>query len=108
MDGGTVRFGHDPAHNRDLDASLESIVHDFDPPSRYVHRTPEPGMDMFTRVGMKVTGGDFEKNAPGAPFITEYGAQGLPGKASVLRMLPKFGPDAGHSELVRYKNWLDY
>lgn len=96
---------HDPAHNRDLDASLESVVHELDP-SRYVHRNSGTGDGHVYPGWYEGHWRDF-KNAPGAPFITDYGAQGLPGKASVLRMLPQFGPDAGHSELVRYKNWLD-
>jgi hypothetical protein len=96
---------YDPAHNRDLDARLEKVVHEIDP-TRYVHRNSGTG-DGHVYPGWYVGHWHDFQDTPGAPFVTEYGAQGLPVKQSVLRMVPHFGSDAGHSELVRFKGWLD-
>ncbi len=95
----------DPTHNRDLDAKLEILVGKLDQ-TRYIHRNSGSG-DGHVYPGWYVGHWrDFE-NIPGAPFITEYGAQGLPIKENLKRMVPQFGEDAGYSELVRFKSWLD-
>ncbi|MBE3068583.1 MAG: hypothetical protein IMZ73_14360 [Chloroflexi bacterium] len=96
---------YDPAHNRDLDARLEAVVRELDP-ARYVHRNSGTG-DGHTYPGWYVGHWRDYQNLPAAPFVTEYGAQGLPVKQNVQRMLPQFGPDAGYAELVRFKGWLD-
>jgi hypothetical protein len=96
---------YDPTHNRDLDAHLETIVRELDP-SRYVHRNSGTG-DGHVYPGWYVGHWRDFQDAPGAPFVTEYGAQGLPVRQNVQRMLPQFGPDAGYAEMVRFKGWLD-
>ena len=96
---------YDPAHNRDLDARLEAAVRGLDS-SRYVHRNSGTG-DGHTYSGWYVGNWRDYQNLPAAPFVTEYGAQGLPVKANILRMLPQFGEDAGFAELVRFKGWLN-
>ncbi|HEX7541538.1 MAG TPA: glycoside hydrolase family 2 TIM barrel-domain containing protein [Anaerolineales bacterium] len=96
---------YDPAHNRDLDARLEVAARELDP-GRYVHRNSGTG-DGHVYPGWYVGQWRDFQNAPGAPFVTEYGAQGLPVRQNVLRMLPQFGPDAGYAELARFKGWLD-
>jgi beta-mannosidase len=94
-----------PAHNRDLDARLEADVRGLDS-TRYAHRNSGTG-DGHTYPGWYVGHWRDYQNLPAAPFVTEYGAQGLPVKVNILRMLPQFGPDAGFSELVRFKSWLE-
>jgi len=96
---------YDPTHNRDLDARLEKIVREIDP-IRYVHRNSGTG-DGHVYPGWYFGHWRDFRDAPGAPFITEYGAQGMPIRQNVQRMLPQFGPDAGYAELVRFKSWLD-
>ncbi len=95
----------DPTQNRDLDARLETVARQLDP-ARYIHRNSGTG-DGHVYPGWYVGHWRDFKDAPGAPFVTEYGAQGLPVKENILRMLPQFGPDAGYAELVRFKAWLD-
>ncbi len=96
---------YDPTHNRELDVHLETIAGELDQ-TRYIHRNSGTG-DGHVYPGWYVGHWrDFE-NIPGAPFVTEYGAQGLPIKENLKRMLPQFGEDAGFSELVRFKSWLD-
>lgn len=96
---------YDPSHNRDLDERLEAVIRQLDP-TRYVHRNSGTG-DGHVYPGWYVGHWRDFKNMPGAPFVTEYGAQGLPARQSVQRMLTQFGPDAGYGELVRFKSWLD-
>ncbi|MGA2503932.1 MAG: sugar-binding domain-containing protein [Anaerolineales bacterium] len=102
-----VRSGeqYNPDHNRDLDARLETVAHTLDP-TRYVHRNSGTG-DGHTYPGWYVGHWRDYKNLPSSPLVTEYGAQGLPDAQSVRRMLLKFEPDAGYSELVQFKRWLD-
>jgi hypothetical protein len=95
----------DPSHNHDLDARLETVVQKLDP-SRYVHRNSGTG-DGHTYPGWYVGHWRDFINLPSAPFITEYGAQGLPVIQSVLRMFPEYKPNAGYAELVEFKRWLD-
>jgi hypothetical protein len=96
---------HNPAHNRNLDARLEEVVRTLDP-TRYVHRNSGTG-DGHTYPGWYVGHWRDFQNLPSAPFITEYGAQGLPNEKSVHQMLPQFEPDAGYDELLQFKRWLD-
>jgi hypothetical protein len=96
---------YDPSQNRDLDAQLETTALDLDP-GRYVHRNSGTG-DGHTYPGWYVGHLRDYLNLPAAPFVTEYGAQGLPTKENILRMLPGLGPDAGYNELIRFKNWLE-
>lgn len=96
---------HDPLQNRDLDARLEQIARELDP-TRYVHRNSGTG-DGHTYPGWYFGHWRDFQNLAGAPFITEYGAQGLPVKENVQRMLPQYGPDAGFSELLQLKNWIE-
>lgn len=94
-----------PAHNRELDMRLETIVRSLDP-TRYIHLNSGTG-DGHTYPGWYIGNWRDFINLPSAPYITEYGAQGLPIRQSLLRMLPEFEPDAGYADLVRYKRWLD-
>jgi hypothetical protein len=95
----------DPSHNRQLDALLEKIVRDLDP-TRYIHLNSGTG-DGHVYPGWYVGHWRDFQDAPGAPFITEYGAQGLPVKQTLQRMLPQYGADVGYPELVLFKTWLD-
>ena len=96
---------YDPTHNRQLDIHLEKAVRALDS-SRYVHRNSGSG-DGHTYPGWYVGHWHDFINLPAAPFVTEYGAQGLPVKENIQRMVPQLGPDAGFSELVRFKSWLE-
>jgi len=92
-------------HNRELDERLERVVRVLDP-TRYVHRNSGTG-DGHTYPGWYVGQWQDFTNLPSAPFITEYGAQGLPGLESMRRMLPQYEPDVGYPEIVHFKRWLD-
>jgi len=95
----------DPEHNRSLDMELEAIARDLDP-LRYIHRNSGTG-DGHTYPGWYVGHWRDFQELPAAPFVTEYGAQGLPVLETILRMFPQFGQDAGFGELGRFKEWLD-
>jgi hypothetical protein len=96
---------YDPTHNRELDTRLEMSARKIDL-SRYIHRNSGTG-DGHVYPGWYVGHWRDFQDLPGAPFITEYGAQGLPVRGNLLRMFPQFGSDAGYAELVRFKTWLD-
>jgi len=102
---GAVGGTYDPSQNRDLDMHLQAIAMEIDP-DRYVHRSSGTG-DGHTYPGWYHGHWRDYRDLPGAPFITEYGAQGLPVKESLLRMLPQFGPDGGFAELLRLKIWIE-
>ncbi len=95
----------DPAHNRELDIRLEQAIRKIDL-SRYVHRNSGTG-DGHVYPGWYVGHWQDYLALPGAPLVTEYGAQGLPGRESIQRMLPELGSDSGFASLVLFKNWLD-
>lgn len=102
----TQAGGHyDPAHNRDLDIRLERIARELDP-TRYVHKNSGTG-DGHAYPGWYVGSWHDFMDLPGAPFITEYGAQGLPHKETLLRTFAAFGPDAGYADLSRLKGWIE-
>jgi hypothetical protein len=96
---------YDPAHNRKLDERLERAVRKLDP-TRYVHRNSGTG-DGHAYPGWYFSHWRTFQNLPGAPFVTEYGAQALPARLSLLKMLPEFQTEAGFSELKRLKEWLE-
>jgi hypothetical protein len=96
---------YDPSHNRDLDTRLETTVRALDP-LRYIHRNSGTG-DGHIYPGWYVGHWRDFKFIPAAPFVTEYGAQGLPVKENIRRMLPQYGEDAGFSELLAFKTWLE-
>ncbi len=102
---GEVGGLYDPTHNRDLDILLEKTVKETDP-TRYVHRNSGIG-DGHTYPGWYFGHWHDYKDLPAAPFCTEYGAQGLPVKESLLRTFTEFGSDAGHAEMVCFKSWLE-
>lgn len=102
---GTVGGFYNPTHNRELDARLEAAVRKLDP-YRYIHRNSGTG-DGHVYPGWYVGRTRDFINTPGAPFVSEYGAQGLPKLENIQRMVPQLGPDSGHNDLVRFKNWLD-
>jgi hypothetical protein len=99
--GGT----YDPTQNRELDTRSEKTVLELDP-TRYVHRNSGTG-DGHTYPGWYFGQWKDYRDLPAAPFVTEYGAQGLSVKESILRTFPQYGPDAGHAELIRFKAWLE-
>lgn len=99
--GGT----YDPTHNSQLDEKLQKFVEQLDP-TRYTHK------NSGTRDGHAYPGWyhphwrDFV-HAPGQPFCTEYGAQGLPVKETMLKAFEQWGPDAGYASLMELKAWLE-
>lgn len=95
---------HNPEHNCELDARLEGVARRLDP-TRYTHRNSATG-DGHTYPGWYMGHWRDFQNLPAAPFITEYGAQGLPVRESLLRMLPRH-TDAGYEDLLRFKAWLE-
>jgi hypothetical protein len=95
---------HDPSQNRELDARLQQLARQLDP-TRYVHMNSGRG-DGHVYPGWYFGHTRDFQNLPGAPFVTEYGAQALPARESLLRTLPQFG-EAGYPELVRFKAWLE-
>ena len=101
---GAVGGIYDPGQNRVLDKKLQDIAREMDP-DRYVHLSSGTG-DGHTYPGWYHGHWRDFRDLPGAPFITEYGAQGLPSLESLQRMLPQFGPDAGFAELLRLKTWI--
>ncbi len=96
---------YDPAHNRDLDARLEALARELDP-GRYVHRNSGTG-DGHAYPGWYFGRPRDFIDVPGAPFVTEYGAQGLPVRENLLRTFASLGPDGGYADLVRFKTWLE-
>jgi len=96
---------HNPAHNRDLDIRLERTARELDP-TRFVHQNSGTG-DGHAYPGWYVGSWHDFKDLPGAPFVTEYGAQGLPNKENLLRTFAAFGADAGYAELARLKAWIE-
>jgi beta-galactosidase/beta-glucuronidase len=102
---GAVGGTYDPSQNHDLDTHLQAIARELDP-GRYVHRSSGTG-DGHTYPGWYHGHWRDYRDLPGAPFITEYGAQGLPVKESLQRMLPQFSPNAGFDELLRLKTWIE-
>ena len=102
---GSVGGTFDPSQNRDLDTQLQSTANALDP-DRYAHRSSGTG-DGHVYPGWYQGHWRDYRDLPGAPFITEYGAQGLPVKESLQRMLPQFGDDAGFAELLHLKTWIE-
>jgi hypothetical protein len=102
---GSAGATFDPSQNRDLDTRLQAIANGLDP-TRYTHRSSGTG-DGHTYPGWYHGHWRDFTDLPGGPFVTEYGAQALPDKDSLVRMLPQFGPDAGFSELIRLKKWIE-
>jgi beta-mannosidase len=75
---------YDPRQNKRLDELLYDQARKLDP-SRYVHLTSGTG-DAHVYPGWDSgTWWDF-RDLPGAPFITEYGAQALPNLRTMQRM----------------------
>jgi hypothetical protein len=102
---GSAGATFDPKQNRELDTRLQATASELDP-TRYVHCSSGNG-DGHTYPGWYHGHWRDFVDLPGAPFVTEYGAQALPNKDSLLRMLPQFEPDGGYSELVRLKEWIE-
>jgi hypothetical protein len=102
---GAVGGLYDPSHNRELDEKLEKAIRSLDP-DRVVHRNSGTG-DGHTYPGWYFSHWREYQNLPAAPFVTEYGAQALPVRESLLRMLPQYKEDAGYAELMRLKTWIE-
>lgn len=102
---GAVGGTYDPSQNRDLDTHLQAIAMELDP-GRHVHLSSGTG-DGHTYPGWYHGHWRDYQDLPGAPFISEYGAQGLPVKESLQRMLPQFESDAGFADLLRLKSWIE-
>ena len=96
----------DPDHNRALDQRLTEVARAIDP-TRHTQMNSGTG-DSHVYPGWyyghwrDYAGGDH-----GAPFPTEYGAQALPVIDTTRHIFSRFGPDAGHAALVRFKAWID-
>jgi beta-galactosidase/beta-glucuronidase len=99
--GGT----YDPAHNNILDDRLEKSIRPLDP-TRHVHKNSGTG-DGHAYPGWYHGHWRDYVEVPGKPFCTEYGAQGLPVKESLVKALERLGPDAGYEQLMRLKRWLE-
>ncbi|MGC1375138.1 MAG: sugar-binding domain-containing protein [Anaerolineales bacterium] len=95
----------DPSHNRLLDEHLEKTIRELDP-TRHVHKNSGTG-DGHAYPGWYFSHWREFVNAPGGPFCTEYGAQGLPVKESMLKTFPEWGEDAGYAGLMEFKAWLE-
>jgi hypothetical protein len=96
---------HDDSQNLELDTHLQQVAQEMDP-TRYVHRNSGQG-DGHVYPGWYFGHIRDFQNLPGAPFVTEYGAQALPARESLLRTLPESAPDAGYADLVRFKAWIE-
>lgn len=77
---------YDPAHNRELDAALESIAREEDP-TRYVHRNSGTGDGHFYAGWYFGHWEDFAFR-PGGPFVTEYGSLAPPDVATLREIIP--------------------
>jgi beta-mannosidase len=77
---------HDPAHNRQLDADLETLARAEDP-TRHVHRNSGTG-DGHVYAGWYF--GRWEDFAwrPGGPFVTEYGSLAPPDVETLREIIP--------------------
>jgi beta-mannosidase len=79
---------YDPRQNKRLDELLRDLARELDP-TRYVHLNSGTG-DMHPYPGWYYGHwGDFV-DLPGAPFVTEYGAQALPNLEMLQQM---FAPE---------------
>lgn len=99
--GGT----YDATHNRELDDTLQKAIQALDP-TRHVHENSGTG-DGHAYPGWYHPDWPDFAGVPGGPLCTEYGAQGLPVKESMLRIFAKLGPDAGYRDLMQLKKWLE-
>ncbi len=99
--GGT----YDPTHNSQLDERLQTVIRALDP-TRHVHKNSGSG-DAHTYPGWYHGHWHDYTGLPATPFCTEYGAQGLLSKENLLKTFPEWEPDAGYSELVKLKTWLE-
>lgn len=99
--GGT----YDPTHNNELDERLQKTGQQLDP-TRHVHKNSGSG-DGHAYPGWYYPHWRDYAQLPGRPFCTEYGAQGLPVKASLLKTFPEWAPDAGYADLMKLKAWLE-
>lgn len=95
---------YDPTQNDALDERLQKAGQELDP-TRYVHKNSGSG-DGHAYPGWYQDHWSDYAALPGGPFCTEYGAQGLPVKESLLSMFKDLGGDAGFKELMRLKTWL--
>jgi beta-mannosidase len=95
---------YDQAQNHALDERLQKAGQQADP-TRHVHINSGTG-DGHAYPGWYETHWREYARLPGSPFCTEYGAQALPVKQSLLDTFKEWGPDAGYAELVKLKNWL--
>jgi len=96
---------YDPTHNRDLDVHLHEHVRGLDP-TRHVQKNSGTG-DCHTYPGWYAGHWHDYKNPQGSSFITEYGAQGLPIRETLLHVFKQFDDDAGHRRLKTFRAWLD-
>ena len=96
---------YDPAQNKALDERLRETIQELDP-TRHAHQNSGSG-DGHAYPGWYVPGWHDYVNLPGQPLCTEYGAQGLPVRESLLKTFAQWGPDGGYGELIKLKTWLE-
>ncbi|MBI3976844.1 MAG: beta galactosidase jelly roll domain-containing protein [Chloroflexi bacterium] len=78
---------YDPDQNRDLDERLAADARRLDP-TRVVHLSSGTG-DAHAHVGWYSGNSMWDfRDLPGAPFVTEFGAQALPSALSLARIFP--------------------
>jgi beta-mannosidase len=97
---------YEPDHNRALDSRLYEMAQTLDP-KRHVQLNSGTGDSHVYPGWYYGTWRDYASGDHGAPFPTEYGAQGIPAIRSTRQMFAQLGEDAGHNGLVRFKAWID-
>jgi beta-mannosidase len=103
---GEAGGSYDPDHNRALDARLAEVLAALDP-TRHVQLNSGTGDSHVYPGWYYGHWRDYAGGTHGAPFPTEYGAQALPVIETVRHLFARFGDDAGHAALIRFKAWID-
>jgi beta-mannosidase len=103
---GEAGGSYDSDHNRALDARLAAALAALDP-TRHVQRNSGTGDSHVYPGWYYGHWRDYAGGAHGAPFPTEYGAQGLPAAETTRHLFARFGDDAGHAALGRFKAWIE-
>ncbi len=103
---GEAGGSYDPAHNLALDERLTAAIRTLDP-TRHVQLNSGTGDSHVYPGWYYGHWRDYAGADHGAPFPTEYGAQGLPAIETIRHIFARFGDDAGHAALVRFKAWID-
>ncbi|MDX1415130.1 MAG: glycoside hydrolase family 2 TIM barrel-domain containing protein [Candidatus Promineifilaceae bacterium] len=97
---------YEPGHNRTLDERLYEAARSLDA-GRHVQMNSGTGDGHVYPGWYYGHWRDYAGGEHGAPFPTEYGAQGIPVLESTQAMFAQFGVDAGHAALRQFKAWID-